>query len=137
MSDLQYLAVKEFEGKVVKNNGTVTSTGTLAILTAAGGKDLYIAKAKISARSTSTGIILEIGLSVDGITVELFTFITTSNNLSTDYDFIIKGLKVLPTKNIQLVVNTNTSNNFNVKGVIEGWEEDTGTSPQIPPLEPV
>ena len=48
MSDIMFLAKKEFDGKLRQNDGTRTTAGDLATLTATTGKDMYLAYAKVN-----------------------------------------------------------------------------------------
>ena len=56
VSDIEYLSTIESgvsvpAGAVLRTDeGTLSATGDLALITATGGKDMYLAKAKISAR---------------------------------------------------------------------------------------
>ncbi len=146
MSDLQFISIKEFEGKLRQNDSVRTSAGDLATLTAAAGKDMYLASAKVTFQRTGNTT----GGFVSGIiTLDVNTDIKDSCEFSISgdgaddsvslaygtYDFPI-GFKVTTGQIIKLEV-TVLGSNLSVTGEIQCWEEDTGESPQIPPLNPV
>jgi len=143
LSDIEFLSIKEFDGKAVENESTRTTTGVLATLTAAGGKDLYLAKAKITVRQTAINVAEKnciIELQLNGIVKETFSSLMhdgsvagTPGALTIPYEFAITGLKVAATQVIKLQVVTLDSQQ-EVNGVIEGWQEDTAATPQIPTL---
>ncbi len=145
MGDIEYLSIKEFDGKLRKNEGVLSATGTLATLTANSGKDMYIARAKCvffsNTASTGTSGSAKIELQVNGIVVEsLRTFLVmvagSQQMLTFEYEFKNIGHKVAATQVIKLEV-TAMPTTIDVEGFIECFEETTGETPQIPPLQPV
>ena len=144
MGDLSFLSIKESEGKVRDDVGVQppATTGDLGTLTASGGKDMYLGRAHASIRpngSSPTGN-LEVVLKINDIIKDRwYTGIDVRTNIGgmigNDYEFAI-GFKVTTGQIIKLeVIDSATSTE--VTGTIECWEENTGVSPQIPPLEPV
>lgn len=143
LSDIEYLAIKEFGGKVVENESTRTTAGTVATLTASAGKDMYLAKAKISVRQTVVNQVAKaciVELRVNGIVKETFsnTFhdgsaTGTPGVLSIPYEFVIQGLKVAATQLIVLEVPT-LDTNQEINGTLECWQENTGATPQVPSI---
>ncbi len=141
LSDIEFLAIKEFGGKIVSNEGTVTTTGDLATLTANSGKDMYLAKAKVSVmpNTLATGISpYLVELKINGTTVESFngvmeadTGVDYAEQGNPQYEFINIGRKVAATQIIKLEVITNTGNDQTFEGSILCFEEATGDSPQI------
>lgn len=139
MGDIQYLAIKEFDGKLVKNNGTLTIAGTLATLTAAGGKDMYLGRAKVNYKGStvlgSEGAIID--LTINGTVVETAEFISitagpasASGMVSDSYEFKNIGHKVTTTQIIKLEVRSVTGT-VSLEGFVECFQEDTGTTPEI------
>lgn len=125
LSDIEYLSIKEFDGKLVKNMGAkLTAVGTLATLTASSGKDMYLARAKIAFRLTSGNI--EVELRINGTAVEtMVSDIAASNH---EYEFHSTGYKVAATEKIELEWITETGI-AQLEGFIECFEETTGASP--------
>lgn len=141
MGDLEYLAIKEFEGKLRTDRGSLSIASTLTALTATAGKDMYIGKAKVVFTNNGTGgtnSLNQVELQLNGSAIEIVTqSITTSvDGFNFEYEFKDMGHKVLAGQVIRLQVTT-LGTTVDVVGFIECWEEDTGASPQIPPLEPV
>jgi len=139
MSDIQFLAIKEFDGKLRTDKGVIafSITGDVATLTANTGKDMYLARAVINLESNSSAGDIAIDLLINGVVIETYNpeFNSVNSNGMSWYEFKNIGHKVLAGQIIKLEVTTN--NQVEVNGFIECWEEDTGESPQIPPLKPV
>jgi len=139
LSDIEFLMIKEFDGKLRKNEGTISVTGTLATLTAATGKDLYLARAKVSIRMLSTSVAANcvIELQVNGVVVETFIFLVAEASGSAGwvavvddhYEFKNIGHKVDAAQVIRLEVTVES--NCVIEGTIECVEEDDGVSPAI------
>ena len=139
VGDIEFLSKKEFDGKLVENEGTRTTTGDLATLTASSGKDMYLAKAKVSATTVAESfdedIIIE--LKVNGVIKE--TWATNLNRTSggvgksaaDEYEFATSGIKVAATQIIKLEVVTITATSVQANGVIVCFEETTGETPVI------
>jgi len=141
LSDIEFLSIKEFDGKLKKNEGSLTGTGTLATLTASSGKDLYIARAKVIYRPL-VGIAgtenAKIELQLNGVVIETAIFnsqsATTGNGMGyAPYEFKNIGHKVLATQVIKLEV-TGFGGDVILEGFVECFEETTGESPQIPSI---
>jgi len=132
LSDIEFLSIKEFDGKIVSNEGSRTTTGDLATLTASSGKDMYLAKAKIVANVTdASNTDLDIELKVNGVIKETCKIdLINSGTTSFEYEFAITGLKVAATQIIKLEVITITAIS-EVSGVLECFEETTGESPAV------
>jgi len=135
-ADIGFLAKKEFDGKLRTNEGIVTTTGDLATLTATAGKDMYLARAKISASNpdtTQARFTLKVELTLNGIVIETCiaeAVIATAAQYYVDYEFKVGiGQKVAATQIIKLAVTTNDSNTWVIEGAISCIEEDTGASP--------
>ena len=141
LSDIEYLAIKEFEGKLVYDDGQVTTTGDLATLTASSGKDMYIAKAKVSVMPNTLASGLSpylVELKINGVTEESFngvmeadTGVDYAEQGNRQYEFINIGRKVAATQIIKLEVITNTGNDQTFEGSIVCFEETTGESPAV------
>lgn len=139
LSDIEYLAIKEFDGKLVTNTDQQADggTGNTATLTASAGKDLYLAKAQVTVRvDVGTVLILgEITLVANGVVKDRWEFamahsaqVTTPNEIT--HDFAVKGIKVAATETI--VIDVVISNvDFDIDGTLVGFEETTGESPQV------
>ena len=142
MDDIEYLSIKDFNSKLRSNDSVRTTTGVLATLTANTGKDMYLASAIISCGSTSAGTpsgLYTVQLRVNSVVVETgYVYITgVSDNGWNKYEFAFKG-KVTTGQVIDLNVSRAVSvTTTEVSGSIQCFEEDTGTTPQIPPLKPV
>jgi len=142
LSDIEFLSIKEFDGKLVTDEGGRTTVGDIATLTANSGKDLYLAKAKVSIFFQTTDNIprtFTIDLKVNGVTKATWTHealnsVQAGSERTTDlngqYEFPIIGLKVAATQIIKLELIT-----IDTAGGVEGqlicFEETTGESPQI------
>jgi len=139
MSDIQYLAIKEFDGKTRKLDGSATGNGTLVTLTANVGKDMYLAGAKVNVFDENVVNVSRgtISLTINGIVEEICELGGTSNTQGPfPYSYKLKGIKVTTGQIIKLEI-TDFEGTPAFFGVLHCWEEDTGASPQEPPLEPV
>ena len=136
--DLAFLAKKEFDGKLSSAEGFLSVVGDLATITAATGKDMYIARAKITYFHNASNV-LSIGdqvvLKINGVIIE-----TSRETLVADsgvpamtmaiYEFRNMGQKVAASQIIKLEVIT-LDTQTDVEGFIEVWEEDTGVDPTL------
>jgi len=132
MGDIEYLSKKEFDGKLRSAEGLLSNgaTGTLVSLTANTGKDMYIAKAKINWEvSTGNTELLTLQLRLNGVPIESYRGRADVAD-SFEYEFVNIGGKVLAGQIIEIVINTSEFN-LDVEGVIECFEEDTGSDPTI------
>lgn len=141
LSDIQFLAIKAFNEKIRFDRGVSGVAGILATLTANIGKDMYIARAKISIiYNSSANTVIQgttVNLKLNGIIFESgiaeFGGNNTGNQAVTytaEYEFKNIGHKVLEGETIELDA-TVIDNGVVVDGFIECFEENTGTSPQI------
>jgi len=132
LSDIEYLSIKEFDGKLVKNMGAQrTTAGTLATLTASSGKDMYLARASVALHYDGTGTpgtVIE--LQINGTAVETLDYDARNigNEQFTHY-FTNIGHKVAATQAIRIEV-ISTANTV-IEGFVECFEETTGDSPAI------
>lgn len=142
MGDIEYLAIKEFDGKLIDNDGTLSVLGDLCTLTASVGKDMYLATAKVNvfmAANNQGGQTVTCTLNVNGIIRETFSWFGGTNAGGTNgdngdnYEFDLKGIKVTTGQIIKLEV-TSIGSGMGINGIISAFEEDTGATPQIPPL---
>ena len=128
LSDIEYLAIKEFDGKLVKNEGVKSTTGTLATLTASSGKDMYLGRAKLVARENSSGGTVKVELQANSVVLET-ALLAITNGQSVEYDFKNVGHKVVATQVIKLEITALSATD--VEGFVECFEETTGDSPQV------
>ena len=139
LSDIEYLAIKEFDGKTRQVDGTATAAGTIATITAASGKDMYLSGAKISIGHNNSLVsnvfgLTQVDLYINGTIVE--SCVRSSLALSggaeeVDYEFNTKGVKVAATQIIKLELAAINNTREIVSGVINVFEEATGDSPAI------
>lgn len=140
MGDIEYLSKKEFDGKLVQDDGILTaSTGDLATLTASTGKELYLAKAKVNAallNGTANDRTFTVILVVNGTTMGtwkgFFRFDTSDGGATSmdNFEFGLQGIKVAATEIVKLEV-TESETDVQIDGELVGFEEDTGTDPTI------
>lgn len=135
--DIAFLMKKEFDGKIVKDEGFLSVAGDLATLTASSGKDMFLARAKCvifaNALQNSTPIAATVELKVNGIVIETFKLSWENTSpgigvLNQVYEFANIGHKVLATQIIKLEFS-NVSSFTDAEGTIECVEEDTGVDP--------
>jgi len=141
LSDIEYLAVQEFNGNLTHGEGTLSVTGDLVKITAGSG-DMYLAKAKVSMRNDDTnfsgGGIVELQAGVDGTETTIATWAcelsTTSAGLigsnTSTYEFVMSGIKVTTGQVIQLLVST-LDTKVEVNGELVCIEVATGVSPAV------
>lgn len=141
LSDIEFLSIKEFEGKVRSDESRRTTVGDLATLTANSGKDMYLATAKVNMTGNfSLNASCTVKLSINGIVIETAAFLSSGGTLDLaaegllqyEYEFKNIGRKVAATQIIKLEVTAEID--IIVEGFIECFEEDTGNSPQIPSI---
>jgi len=142
LSDIEFLSIKESQGKLRQSDGGLSATGTLCTLTAgaAPNKDMYLAGAKINVRKSSGNSEGDIGVTlvVNGVTIETFSIRlgtgTFLNETNADYEFVSKGFMVETGEIIKLEATLTASIGLSVQGQLVCFEEDTGVSPQIPSI---
>jgi len=141
MGDIQFLSIKEFDGKLRSDEGFRSTAGNLASLTANTGKDMYIGRAKIvwymdsgNQQAIGNECVLKINDSVIETSKNTMGFPNSFGGTPTMvYEFKNMGHKVLAGQIIKLEVIT-MDIRTEIEGFIECFEEDTGTTPQIPSI---
>ena len=134
LSDIEYLAIKEFGGKLVENTVTSQSaTGDGATLTASSGKDMYLAYAKcVIANKSNLDRNAIVALIVNTVTKD--TFDISSHNAgdaagdNTLTHIFPVGFKVAAAEVIKLEV-TAIGATMDITTTIQCIEETTGASP--------
>ena len=139
LSDIEYLAIKEFGSKLRQNDGEQDgSSGDLATLTANTGKDMYIANAHANA-SMNTGAsnpsgTITVVLKINAVIVDTVKFVFRLDSGSIvptfqrwDFPF---GFKVSAGQVIKIEVTTGDAQVY-CAGSLTCFEEDTGVSPAI------
>ena len=136
VSDIEFISYKSFQGKTRENSSIRISAGDLATLTAAVGKDMYLAKAKI-VFTGSVGVDTwsgQVALKYNGVTVETAIYVETSGTAAAgvqttwEYQFVI--LKKVTTGQI-IKLEVTAISNATVSGTIQVFEENTGGDPRI------
>jgi len=141
LSDIEFLAIKEFGNKLKTNTGEQLDggTGNAAELTASSGKDLYLAKASIlvTQDAITASVLADVDLIADTTVVDTIKVeaIGTSSigpwgPQTRRYDFIVQGVKVAATKVIKIDVISSDAD-LDIIGTLVCFEEDTGASPQV------
>jgi len=153
MSDIQFLAIKKFDGKLFKEL-SVEFSGNATQIThiVPNNKTFYLARVKlypvvntIFFSGTPNAIVnrrTDIEINFDGALVDVVTFDEESRTgnqgngagaaQAGQFDSnIIDSIDGDGIKTVTLV-STNTVGTYRVSLI--GWEEDTGTSPQIPAI---
>jgi len=139
LSDIEFLAIKEFGSKRVDVDDSLSSALTgekdLAVATAASGKDMYLASASFSfAKSSATADDVFMRLYINGTQIEEITYqnlpqVPPGNNWQ--YEFKTKGVKVAATQIIKITKEQVTTNNINFESKLVLFEEATGATPQV------
>lgn len=141
LSDIEYLAIKEFNGKRVDVNDTTTVTATntetdIITTTAAVGKDLYngsVSGTVISAGGQSlTAFLLKLYL--NGTVVETLEFGTLPINEAVPFEFKTIGSSVATGQIIKVtftLIGDTASRQATCESKMVLWQEDTGVSPQV------
>jgi len=139
MGNTQFLLIKAFEAKTKFNNSVRTTAGTLATLTASGGKRMYLGVAKISAglvTGAAPAGFYTVQLVINGTVEETgHVLLGPSEDMAVgSYEFKWRGF-VEATQTIVLNLSRAASVvNTEVSGTLECFEEDTGTTPQVPSI---
>lgn len=146
LSDMEFLSIKEFEGKrtdvdaILTLNNTSTETD-LATQTASVGKDMYLGEASIGGQVTNIA-----GGALGGVTyilyanaVEIDRFRIEDPGLDEEWThkFLTKGKKVGTTQIIKITAkndNAGVNRTTTHQGKILLFEETTGETPQIPSI---
>jgi len=141
LSDTEFMAIKTFEGKMLFNTGdpgAVEDLGAISFnaITPANGKTFYH---YLSTASVISGvapdfvlcIIRNNGTNQDNIGFDRTTGgIVEKNESRIASELIGDGIKEFD----QLVSWAGTSGSDNYNFTLQGWIEDTGTSPQVPAI---
>lgn len=138
LSDIEFLAIKEFGNKLRSAEGNVTAAGDIAFLTANSGKDMYLASAKVtfSSNIANTGLANEsiVELKINGTIIETVrhsTVMSANTGINVfEYEFKNIGQKVAATQIIKIEA-TVLDSDIQCEGFIECFEENTGTTPQV------
>lgn len=138
LSDIEFLSIKDFGGKLKKNEGGLVAAGDLATLTASSGKDMYLARAQCNLHidgTNSQAIGDEVVLKINDVIVETFKSSLLADNIGGGtgvivYEFKNIGHKVAATQIIKLEVIT-LDTQSEAEGFIECFEETTGESPAV------
>lgn len=141
LSDIEYLAIKEFGGKLKTDSGVTTGTAAqdIATLTASSGKDMYLASAKISIRCGTSNISdASVQLSANGVVIGEYrgSFMNSAVGRNAgatsadNFEFAIKGVKVAATQIIKMRATT-IGSSIIIAGELVCFEETTGVSPKI------
>jgi len=141
LSNIEYLAIQEFNGNLTTGKGTLSATGDLVKIIAGSG-DMYLARASIIVRTEGiqntfgTTVILETGAdgaesTVDSAAIEVTGTATTAGggNSTVSYQFAY-GFKVTTGQVIQLRVTVMDAG-VEVSGSLECIEVATGVSPAV------
>ena len=143
LSDIEFLAIKEFDGKRVDADAqtTVSNTTTetdVVTVTANTGKDMYLASATVHVNmSVSQTFDATYRLYANGTVVDAaYTkyLISSSDVQYYAIKFDTKGIKVAANQIIKITVQHSTATSTSVTvnaGKLVLWEEDTGNSPQV------
>lgn len=139
LSDIEYLAIQEFNGNLVTNTGQQADggTGNTATLTASSGKDLYLAKAQVTIRLDLASAILlpEITLVANSVIKDRWEPSVldeggtgSAGMISQTHDFAVQGIKVAATQTIVIDV-VSSDVDIDITGTLVGIEVATGASP--------
>ena len=136
LSDIEYLSIKDFDGKLRQNDGTQSATGDVATLTANSGKDMYLASAHFNVISNTVNMVITatVVLKINGVIVD--TWKTSGVSPVTlqarfgEYIFPV-GFKVTTGQIIKIECTANGGNDADIIGEIQCFEEATGASPAI------
>lgn len=134
LSDIEFLAIKEFGGKLRQNDNVRATTGDGATLTANTGKDMYLAYAQATCYATTptSAAFATVTLNINGVVYETWNWQSGPNTAGAKIEGSFKfsvGYKVATTQIIKLEVTSDT--NATVSTAIQCFEEDTSGSPQI------
>ncbi len=139
LSDIEYLAIKEFGGKLRQNDGLVNgTTGDVCTLTANTGKDMYLAWAQANIRldtlASNPSAFLTIVLKINGVIFDTWEPLLaadsggiTANSKVYKFPF---GFKVAAGQIIKIEITTADAD-AEIAASIVCFEEDTGVSPAI------
>ena len=145
MSDIEYLSIKEFDVKRVDKNTTLDLSNSIVetdvvTQTAAGGKDMYLGEATCPMHGTDTeggppGFTATYRLFANGIEIETIQlFINIGTGQENQINFKTLGIKVAAGQIIKITVQHSLAGGRSThsEGKLVLWQEDTGTTPQIP-----
>ena len=141
LSDLEFLSIKEFNGKrvdvnaLLSLNDTVTETD-LVTQTANAGKDMYLGEASIGGQATNVPALDNVvyKLFVNAIEIDRYRKEQPTEFESWTYTFTTKGIKVTTGQIIKITAKNSAAGanvNSRQQGKLILWEENTGISPQI------
>ncbi len=141
VSDIEFLAVKESQGKLRTNTNTRTTTGDGATLTAGASpdKDMYLARAVVTINtpnSTFNGSCTA-ELFVNGVVVDQTHYVVAgqisggSGGIVTSFVYeFIRGLKVTTGQIIKIVITEDVVS-IQAESTLVVFEEDPGVDPRI------
>ena len=140
LSDIEYLSIKEFDGKTrYADSAGQTAAGDGATLTAATGKDMYLAKATVNVEYDGTGTTVNVKAVLDfnGTVEETWDYSIAA--ISSVHAFVKQeehfefktniGRKAVADDIIKIEIITATNAIINTSLLV--FEEATGASPAI------
>lgn len=141
LSDVEFMSIKQFEGKILKGEGSLGATGTLTSVTPASGKTFYLAEAKAEFDSVTIATATQrarVELQNNAIIVdELYSSVRVSGSnfgagTPNQSKSIIKGDSLvgdgIKVYRLQVVVFTNYAL---VHGTIIGYIENDADDPRV------
>lgn len=143
LSDIEYLAIKDFDGKRVDvDAGPITITNTvtetdIVTLTANSGKDLYLADAVLRGYNdtgSNSSFNMRARLYLNGVEVESFQFEVVAVSGSYKIEFKTKGIAVAATEIIKITLQHSSASATRITknyGKLVAFEETTDESPAI------
>lgn len=140
LSDIEYLSIKEFDGKRVDVDTETTVSNTLtetdiATQTATTGKDMYLARAKLSliaTAGTGSNFPMEYRLYANGVEIEKIEDQVLLTGADSGATFTTQGVKVAAGQIIKMTLKHQISTRtVRVNAKLELWEETTGESPAV------
>jgi hypothetical protein len=153
VSDIEFLAIKEFEGKLVNLNSTSneTTTGVKLTRTPASGKTFYLAYVQVTPianpqSGTSTDFECVVAIKFNGTIVDTISYtasfeiaagegpgygVSGASLKSNQVGISMDGDAI---KKVEVEITTLQGTGLECRLSLLGWEENTADSPQIPSI---
>lgn len=139
MGNIIDMAVKANDSKATYSIGelvTASSTGTVTTITADSGKDLYYAGGTVNIYNTRVGVsigVFKIDVLANSATIDTWQSRIADGFGTDNHKFnVVVGKKVTATQTLSMKLSSNLNpNSCTIYGVLYGWQEDSGVSPQI------
>ena len=142
MSDIEFMSIKQFQGKILKADGSVATAAEIASIVPATGKTFYIAGASVAfddTSITSANSAARVALRNDTVTLEVKIFegkiVSSGSGIGgrayVTEVFALKGDSLIGNGAKKYSLNVEAVTNCTSYGMLYGFIEDDAIDPRV------